>query len=414
MNRTFEPTFHKKTKMIFANCALDSTISKANEPAESAELNPPQWPASVHIIDSTKSDKEIQDELDGLQEQPTIITSDMTSNQDLIGTKQFVPTEHFYSERKVIFFEPREEPYKVDVQVGYYVQVAGLGASAKDVKFADNGAEKKKGPYCPAYFNTKLEGLTTLDTFWRSAENYSNLTKDGQLWAVSQAAPIRRIHTVNDLNLNDKGAQSSGGHLANVQVDGALVFGSQQQFCSRSVTVGDSGAINLGAWSNVFVDTVAPEGCLKTPAGWSGAQFGKDTHGKDLSLETRADNWRAADWSTGSVDKDGASTTVNVPKTTVEKLVTFRIIRMCAFAFTCENSRFYLVCAHLVLTCLLTLSRCLKSTGALWLWRPWQMTARSISYMFLNQGSEVVIAHLLLELIYQVLLMIGGHSRTCT
>eukprot|EP00984_Skeletonema_dohrnii_P013008 scaffold5356_cov65-Skeletonema_dohrnii-CCMP3373.AAC.1 len=268
--------------MIFANCALDSTISKANEPAESAELNPPNWPASVHIIDSTKSDEEIQNELDGLQEQPTIITSDMTSNQDLIGTKQFVPTEHFSSERKV----------------------AGLGASAKDVKFADNGAEKKKGPYCPAYFNTSMKGLTTLDTFWRSAENYSNLTKDGQLWAVSQAAPIRRIHTVNDLNLNDKGAQSSGGHLANVQVDGALVFGSQQQFCSRSVTVGDSGAINLGAWSNVFVDTVAPEGCLKAPAAWNGAPFGEN-----LSLETRANNWRAADWSKGSVDTEGASTT---------------------------------------------------------------------------------------------------------
>jgi len=300
--------------MIFANCALDSTISKANEPAESAELNPPQWPASVHIIDSTKSDEEIQNELDGLQEQPTIITSDMTSNQDLIGTKQFIPTEHFSSERKVIFFEPREEPYKVDVQVGYYVQVAGLGASAKDVKFADNGAEKKKGPYCPAYFNTSMKGLTTLDTFWRSAENYSNLTQDGQLWAVSQAAPIRRIYTVNDLNLNDKGAQSSGGHLANVQVDGALVFGSQQQFCSRSVTVGDNGAINLGAWSNVFVDTVAPDGCLKAPAAWNGAPFGEN-----LSLETRANNWRAADWSKGIVDTDGASTTVNVPTCTVEK-----------------------------------------------------------------------------------------------
>jgi hypothetical protein len=300
--------------MIFANCALDSTITKANEPAESAELNPPQWPKSVAIITSDMSDEQAQDMLNGLQETPVQITSDMTEVDYLVGTKQFVPTEHFSSERKAIFFEPREEPYRVDVQVGYYVQVAGLGASAKDVKFDDaTDGTSKKGPYCPAYFNMLGRSCTSLDTFWRSAENFTNLTKDGQLWAVSQAAPIRRIHSVNGLLLHDKGAQSSGGHLANVKVDGAIVFGSQQQFCSRSLTVGANGAVNLGAWSNVFVDTVAPEDCLKTPTDWHGVPFSQE-----LSLGTRPYNWRV-NWDNGSADQLGPSTTVNVPTTTVEK-----------------------------------------------------------------------------------------------
>lgn len=254
--------------MIFANCALDSTITNANEPSESAELNPPQWPKSVTIITSDMSDEDAQDILNGLQDTSVTITPDMP-NSDwayLVGTTQFVPTEHFSSERKAILFEPREEPYRVDVQVGYYVQVAGLGASAKDVKFDDaTDGTIKKGPYCPGYFNKKGKYLTTLDTFWRSAENFSNITKAGQLWAVSQAAPIRRIHSVNGLLLHDKGAMASGGHFANVQVDnGEIAFGSQQQYCARSLTVGANGAVKLGAWSNVFVDTVAPEGSLES------------------------------------------------------------------------------------------------------------------------------------------------------
>ncbi len=301
--------------MIFADCALDSTILKFNEPAESAELNPPLWPESVVVITSDMNDAEAQAELDKhkLQEDQVTVTNEMTDNESLVGNKYFVPTKHFSSERKAVFFEPREEPYKVDFQVGYYVQVAGLGASADGVVFADDGENKKKGPYCPAYFNEKLRGLTTLDTFWRSAENFTNKTLDGQLWAVSQAAPIRRIHSVNDLNLNDSGAPASGGHIANAQVDGTLIFGSQQQFCSRSVTVGGNGAINLGAWSNVFVDTVAPGHCLKAPTAWTDQPFGED-----LSLETRPTNWKV-NWGVGTADQEGASTTVNVPKTTVEK-----------------------------------------------------------------------------------------------
>eukprot|EP00808_Paulinella_micropora_P022841 g55194.t1 len=73
----------------------------------------------------------------------------------------------------------------------------------------------------------------------------------GQLWAVSQAAPVRRVHVKGDMYLHDKGAQASGGHMANVVVEGKLSFGSQQQWCCRSVDIKEH---DLCAWSSVFVD----------------------------------------------------------------------------------------------------------------------------------------------------------------
>ena len=54
-------------------------------------------------------------------------------------------------------------------------------------------------------------GAGSLDTFWRSAENFRTEASDGMLWAVSQAAPLRRVHVAGDLVLHDKGAYASGG-----------------------------------------------------------------------------------------------------------------------------------------------------------------------------------------------------------
>ena len=63
--------------MIFANCTLDTAITKANLPADGAEQNPPQWPKSVSIITSNMTDEEAQKKLTELQETPVEITKDM-------------------------------------------------------------------------------------------------------------------------------------------------------------------------------------------------------------------------------------------------------------------------------------------------------------------------------------------------
>lgn len=270
--------------MLFSTCTPESSILNANEPFDGDEQNPPNWPKSVTIIGKDMTDEDAQKVLTKLED-----SRDAT-------TKAFVPTEHFSSERKVIFFEPRNEPYQVDVQVGYYVQVAGLGASASDVIFANS--PEGYGPYCPAYNHTGWEADTvgsSLDTFWRSAENFTNNTANGILWAVSQAAPLRRVHAMNDLNLCQGGAFASGGHLANAQVDGKLVFGPQQQFCSKSVTIGSEGTIVPGSWANVYVDCIAPKSVnLSNQPG----------------TKTEDENGRII---------YGPSTTVNTPTITVEK-----------------------------------------------------------------------------------------------
>jgi hypothetical protein len=99
----------------------------------------------------------------------------------------------------------------------------------------------------------------SLVTFGRVADIYATKATKGQLWAVSQAAPIRRVHVYGNLNLHDLGAQASGGHMANCLVDNKVNFGSQQQFCCRSVKMAELNADgDMGAWSNVFVDCIGP------------------------------------------------------------------------------------------------------------------------------------------------------------
>lgn len=75
----------------------------------------------------------------------------------------------------------------MDAQLGYYTSVAGLGLSPDDVTV--NGAVRVEGQPQPG------GGDSALTNFWRSAENLSVNPTDGiAWWAVSQAAPLRRVH----------------------------------------------------------------------------------------------------------------------------------------------------------------------------------------------------------------------------
>lgn len=177
------------------------------------------------------------------------------------GTTQTTHTteHHFSTKRYALLFAPGE--YKnCSFEVGYYVQMAGLGRTAtgeEAVRFtADDG--KESGPYVPALNKDfpKTDGGTIawpgsglcLDTFWRMAENFSS---ESLIWAVSQAAPLRRVHIRKNLELGDKGAYASGGFLANTQVDGDCDYSSQQQWFSRAVFF--NGKVpSGGVWNTVF------------------------------------------------------------------------------------------------------------------------------------------------------------------
>src|SRR4051812_45425366 len=122
-------------------------------------------------------------------------------------------------------------------QVGYYTEVAGLGASPTDVVI--NGHVD--------VYNRCLapDNCHALVNFWRSLSNLTiNVTglsgcrAAGDFWAVSQAAPMRRVNiTGGTLTLMDfctAGPQfASGGVIADSGA-GAGVHRSPQQILGRN------------------------------------------------------------------------------------------------------------------------------------------------------------------------------------
>ena len=131
------------------------------------------------------------------------------------------------------------ERYDVDARVGFYTQLSGLGLSPDDVVI-------RGGVRADARWKN---GNATLN-FWRIAENMSVNPAGGfDRWAVSQAAPMRRMHIRGDLVLDD-GGWSSGGFLADSKVDGQVRSGSQQQWLTRNSELGGWTGAN---WNMVFV-----------------------------------------------------------------------------------------------------------------------------------------------------------------
>jgi hypothetical protein len=136
-------------------------------------------------------------------------------------------------------------------QVGYYTEVAGLGANPGDVVI--NGHVDVYNRCLAA------DNCIALNNFWRSLSNLTinvagaeGCRASGDFWAVSQAAPMRRVNvTGGNLTLMDyctAGPQyASGGFIADSRT-GFVINGSQQQFLVR-----DS---SIGGWSNAVWNQV--------------------------------------------------------------------------------------------------------------------------------------------------------------
>jgi hypothetical protein len=159
-------------------------------------------------------------------------------------------SSQFGSARIALLFKPGR--YDVDARVGFYTQISGLGLSPDDVVI--NGAVRADARW--------RKGNATLN-FWRIVENMSVNPNGGtNQWAVSQAAPMRRMHIRGDLQLDD-GGWSSGGFLADSKVDGQVKSGSQQQWLTRNSELGSWTGAN---WNMVFQGTVnAPSQSFPTP-----------------------------------------------------------------------------------------------------------------------------------------------------
>jgi hypothetical protein len=160
----------------------------------------------------------------------------------------------FGPERYALLFKPGE--YKVNFNVGFYTHVAGLGTSPDDVHI-DGGVN----------VNAKwMPNANATCNFWRTLENLSvtpSSSKGTTRIAVSQAAPLRRLHVKGNLHLFDfdshwNAGWASGGFLADSVVDGQVVPASQQQWLARN---SKWSRWSNGVWNMVFV------GCTNVPKG---------------------------------------------------------------------------------------------------------------------------------------------------
>ena len=149
----------------------------------------------------------------------------------------------------------------LNFQLGYYTAVAGLGRSPDDVVI--NGS-------IDVFNQCDNNDCVALTNFWRSISNLTiNVTTPGgshagEIWAVSQAAPLRRVRVNGAISLTDNRtgpALASGGFIADSQFTGGAVFnGTQQQWLMRNSAI--EGWSN-GVWNQVFSGVIgAPAQCF--------------------------------------------------------------------------------------------------------------------------------------------------------
>ncbi|MFC9585075.1 discoidin domain-containing protein [Streptomyces yangpuensis] len=148
----------------------------------------------------------------------------------------------FGSGRYQFLFKPGTY-HGLNAQIGFYTSISGLGLSPDDTTI--NGDVTVDA----GWFN----GNAT-QNFWRSAENLAlNPVNGTDRWAVSQAAPFRRMHVRGGLNLAPNGyGWASGGYIADSKIDGQVGNYSQQQWYTRDSSIG---GWSNGVWNQVFSGT---------------------------------------------------------------------------------------------------------------------------------------------------------------
>jgi hypothetical protein len=216
--------------------------------APSASSSQPNFGSSVYIFN------------------PSMPQATIQATVDAVASQQ-VPNQ-FGTQRYALLFEPGtygSSTNPLNFQVGYYTAVAGLGLSPNDVVI--NGSIYVR--------NQCVSGsCTALNNFWRSLSNLTiNVTTpnfgcySGEFWAVSQAAPMRRVHINGLTTLMDyctAPSFASGGFIADAEFDGSTVInGSQQQWIVRNSKL--DGWTNA-VWNQVFSGVVgAPAQSFPNP-----------------------------------------------------------------------------------------------------------------------------------------------------
>ncbi|MDX6341913.1 MAG: hypothetical protein QOH87_2051 [Trebonia sp.] len=204
----------------------------------------------------------------------TMSQAAIQADLNAIATQQVPVASQFDSGRYSVLFEPGtygSAASPLVFQVGYYTQVAGLGALPSDTVV--NGAIDVFNNLCTA----GTQNCNADDNFWRSLSNLdlnvhlpattpayappaidafgAGCDNSAEFWAASQAAPMRRVIINGSVVLQDYCANNnfaSGGFLADSQVSGNLNFFGNQQYMVRNSSIGGAAGCPNGLWNMVY------------------------------------------------------------------------------------------------------------------------------------------------------------------
>lgn len=225
----------------------------------SPQPNPPEWPTTyVKVYPNGTPASSIESDF------ATAFASNGGDNDN----------GQFVNQGYAFLFAPGATVYDIDVNIGYYPSVMGMGVLPDETVITDITSPSSGG----------IVNGSALNTFWRSAENFKTTPTitwgsgpglfNTMTWAVSQASPLRRIHIEGSLALF-RYEESSGGFMADCKVTNrnpqvAIQSGSQQQWLSRNVEISSPPGQDRwsnGVWNMVFLGCIgAPESrCRNCP-----------------------------------------------------------------------------------------------------------------------------------------------------
>jgi len=262
ITRGFIP--RRRWRRILAAAALVAGVGFAAVPSHAAaaassicpDANVAAFGPNVCVFTDTMSQAAIQKDLDS------------------IATQQVPVASQFSSQRYAVLFRPGtygSAGNPLVFQVGYYTQVAGLGAMPQDTVV--NGAIDVFNNLCTA----GTQDCNSDDNFWRSLSNLTlnvdlpssppayappivdpfgaGCTNSAEMWSASQAAPIRRAIINGSVVFQDYCANNnfaSGGFIADSKVSGSLNFFGNQQFLVRNSAIGGAAGCPNGLWNMVY------------------------------------------------------------------------------------------------------------------------------------------------------------------
>ena len=204
----------------------------------------------------------------------TMSQATIQGDLNAIAIQQVPVASQFDSQRYTIFFQPGTYGSASDplvFQVGYYTEVAGLGAMPQDTVI--DGAIDVFNNLCTA----GTSDCNSDDNFWRSLSNLTlnvdlpssapayappvvdaygaGCANSEESWSASQADPIRRAIINGSVVFQDYCAAddyASGGFIADSKVSGDLDFYGNQQYMVRNSEIGGANGCPNGLWNMVY------------------------------------------------------------------------------------------------------------------------------------------------------------------